>query len=206
MVSKHADSGWDSEGHWDVDVDSNRIHFSARWAALVGDNESELSTNPESWLTKVHPDDLDRVSAAFKSLLEKGGPDRFDLPHRIRHRDGSYRWMSCRGNVQRNAAGAATRVLGAHADVTADTVMDPVTGLPNGLLLLEHLGRSVERANRYQRFHFALLVVDLDRGESPDTPAASAAGDPLLVAAARRLETCLRIGDGAPPASVTATW
>jgi len=197
MVPKHADSGWDSEGHWDLNVESNRIHFSARWAALVGDDESELGTSPDAWLTKVHPDDLDRVSAALKSLLEKGGPDRFDLPHRIRHRDGSYRWMSCRGSVQRNAAGAATRVVGAHADVTADTVMDPVTGLPNRLLLLEHLGRSIERANRYQGFHFALLFVDLDRGESRDTPAASAAGDPLLVAAARRLETCLRIGDAA---------
>jgi len=197
MVPKHADSGWDSEGHWGLNVESNRIHFSARWAALVGDDESELGTSPDAWLTKVHPDDLDRVSAALKSLLEKGGPDRFDLPHRIRHRDGSYRWMSCRGSVQRNAAGAATRVVGAHADVTADTVMDPVTGLPNRLLLLEHLGRSIERANRYQGFHFALLFVDLDRGESRDTPAASAAGDPLLVAAARRLETCLRIGDAA---------
>jgi diguanylate cyclase (GGDEF)-like protein len=196
MVSKHADS-WDSEGHWDWNAESNRIHFSARWAALVGDDERELGTSPESWLTKVHPDDLDRVSAALKSLLENGGPDRFDVPHRIRHGDGSYRWMSCCGSVQRSAAGAAMRVVGAHADVTADTVMDPVTGLPNRLLLLEHLGRSIERANRYQGFHFALLFVDLDRGEARDTPAASASGDPLLVAAARRLETCLRLGDAA---------
>lgn len=196
-MPKHADSGWDSEGHWDWNVKSSRIHFSARWAALVGDDERELGTSVESWLTKVHPDDRDRVSAALKSLLKKGGSDRFDLPHRIQHRDGSYRWMSCRGNVQRNAAGAATRVVGAHTDVTADTIMDPATGLPNRLLLLEHLGRSIERANRYQGFHFALLFVDLDRGESRDTPAASAAGDPILVAAARRLETCLRLGDAA---------
>jgi diguanylate cyclase (GGDEF)-like protein/PAS domain S-box-containing protein len=195
MVPKDADGGWDSAGHWDWNAESNRIHFSARWAALVGDDERELGTSPESWFTKVHPDDIDRVSTALKSLLEKGGPDRFDIPHRIRHRDGSYRWMSCRGSAQRNAAGAATRVVGAHADVTADTVMDSVTGLPNRLLLLEHLGRSIERANRYQGFHFALLVVDLDRGELRDMPASSPAGDPLLVAAARRLETCFRIGD-----------
>ena len=197
MKPKHGDGGWDSEGHWDWNAESNRIHFSARWAALVGDDERELGTSLESWLTRVHPEDFDRVSAALKSLLEKGGLDRFDLPHRIRHRDGSFRWMSCRGSVQRNAAGAAKRVVGAHADVTADTVMDPVTGLPNRLLLLEHLGRSIERANRYQGFHFALLVVDLDRAESRGTPAASTAGDPLLVAAARRLETCLRLGDAA---------
>jgi diguanylate cyclase (GGDEF)-like protein len=194
-VPKHANSGWDNEGHWEWNVESNRIHFSARWAALVGDDERELGTSPESWLTKVHPDDVDRVSVMLRSLLKPGGPDEFDLPHRIRHRDRTYRWMSCRGSVQRDAAGTAARVVGAHADVTADTVMDPATGLPNRLLLFDHLSRSIERANRYQGFHFALLVVDLDRGESRDTAAASAAGDPLLVAAARRLETCFRIGD-----------
>src|SRR5260221_13796067 len=98
MVPKDADSGWNSEGHWDWNVESNRIHFSPRWAALVGDDERELATSPESWFTKVHPDDLDRVSAALTSLLEKGGPDRFDLPHRIPHRDAPHRWMSCRGS------------------------------------------------------------------------------------------------------------
>ena len=65
--------------------------------------------------------------------------------------------MSCRGTVQRGASGKAVRLVGAHADVTADTVMDPVTGLPNRLLLLEHLTRSIERAKRYPGFHFALL-------------------------------------------------
>ncbi len=197
MVPKDAGGGWEHAGHWDWNVESNRIHFSSRWAALVGDDERELGTGPETWLTKVHPDDLARVSAALEGHLAPGGADQFDLPHRIRHRDGSYRWMACRGSVQRNPAGGATRLVGTHADVTADTVMDPVTGLPNRLLLLDKLGRSVERANRYQGFHFALLLVDLDRAESRDTPTVSAAGDPLLLTAARRLETCLRIGDPA---------
>ncbi len=194
MVPNSADRGRDNEGQWEWSVESNRIHFSARWVALVGDDEYELGITPDAWFTKVHPDDLDRVKAALDAHLQPGGGDRFDMPHRLRHHDGSYRWMSCRGSVQRNAAGAATRLTGAHADVTADTVMDPETGLPNRLLLLEHLGRSIERANRYQGFHFALLFVDLDRGAPQDRPAA---GDPLLVAAARRLETCLRIGDAA---------
>ncbi len=197
MASKGSPSGRDSEGHWDWNVESNRVHFSARWAALVGEDGRELGPGPETWLTKVHPDDLGRVSAALEALRARNGADQFDVPHRMRHRDGSYRWMSCRGNVQRNAAREATRLVGAHADVTAETVMDPVTGLPNRLLLLEHLGRSVERATRYQGFHFALLLVDLDRGEPSDELAPSVAGDPLLLTAARRLETCLRIGDAA---------
>ena len=167
-----------------------------RWAALVGADEREVGTTPDSWLTKIHPDDLDRVSAALKAHMAVDGPDQFDLPHRLRHADGSYRWMSCRGTVQRGAGGKAVRLVGAHADVTADTVMDPVTGLPNRLLLLEHLTRSIERAKRYPGFHFALLFVDLDLADLP-TAAPRVVDDPLLVAAARRLETCLRLGDAA---------
>ena len=157
-MPKHANRNRDSDGHWEWSLTSSRLHVSARWAALVGADEREVGTTPDEWLTKIHPDDLDRVSAALKAHMAVDGPDQFDLPHRLRHADGSYRWMSCRGTVQRGAGGKAVRLVGAHADVTAETVMDPVTGLPNRLLLLEHLTRSVERAKRYPGFHFALLL------------------------------------------------
>ena len=185
-----------SDGHWEWSLASSRLHVSARWAALVGADEREVGTTPDAWLTKIHADDLDRVSAALQALMAVNGPDQFDLPHRLRRADGSYRWMSCRGTVQRGAGGNAVRIVGAHADVTADTVMDPVTGLPNRLLLLEHLTRSIERAKRYPGFHFALLFVDLDLADLP-TAAPRVVDDPLLVAAARRLETSLRLGDAA---------
>ena len=196
MLSPHANKNRDSDGYWEWNLASSRLHVSPRWAAMIGADEHEVGTTPDSWLTKIHPDDLARVSAAVKALVATNGPNEFDLPHRLRHADGTYRWMSCRGTVQRSASGDAVRLVGAHADVTADTVMEPVTGLPNRLLLFEHLTRSIERAKRYPGFHFALLVVDLDRADPP-TAAASRVDDPLLVAAARRLETSLRIGDPA---------
>ena len=62
------------------------------------------------------------------------------------------------------------------------------------LLLQGHLVRSIERAKRYPGFHFAVLLVDLDSG----TPIESDLDNALLVGAARRLETCLRIGDLTP--------
>jgi diguanylate cyclase (GGDEF)-like protein len=195
-VQKDANRGCDSDGHWEWSVVSSRLHVSPRWAALVGADEREVGTTPDSWLTKIHPDDRDRVSAGLQAHMAPDGPNDFDLPHRLRHADGSYRWMSCRGTVQRDAGGKAVRLVGAHADVTADTVIDPVTGLPNRLLLLEHLTRSIERAKRYAGFHFALLVVDLDLADLP-TGTPEVVDDPLLVAAARRLETCLRLGDAA---------
>jgi diguanylate cyclase (GGDEF)-like protein len=83
--------------------------------------------------------------------------------------------------------------MGSHSDVTVDTVTDALTGLPNRLLLVDRVTGSIERANRYQGFHFALLLLDLGRPESGPT-----VGDPLLTAAARRLETSLRLGEPTP--------
>jgi len=74
--------------------------------------------------------------------------------------------------------------------VTADTDADPLTGLASRRLLVERLSRSIERASRYPGLHFAILCVEVDRrGDGPDRPDAP---DPLLKAAALRLESSLR--------------
>jgi diguanylate cyclase (GGDEF)-like protein len=114
------------------------------------------------------------------------------------HRDGSYRWMSCRGVVRRDSAGQAVHVYASHADVTAHVASDPLTGLPTRLLFLYRLTRPIERAARYPGFHFAVVCVDLDRQGPAAAPVERPTCDPLLSAAARRLETCLRTREMPP--------
>jgi diguanylate cyclase (GGDEF)-like protein/PAS domain S-box-containing protein len=187
----------DSEARWEWNLDSNRIHYSPRWIALLGCQEHEIGTTQGAWLERVHPDDRDDVSRTIEShLISDTG--EFDVPHRILHKDGTYRWMSCRGVVHRDAAGKAVRVMGAHADLTADTVTDPLTGLPNRLLFVDRLARSVERASRYPGLHYSVLLIDLDRTTEADNPGQTPSKDPLLNAAARRLETSLRTGNLPP--------
>ena len=151
-----------SEGLWSWNLVSNRFHFSPGWIRLVGCEEHEVGNTRQAWLQRVHPEDIDQVSSALDACLADGSAE-FELRHRMLHKDGSYRWTSCRGVVQRNAGGQAVQVDASHSDVTADTVSDPLTGLPNRLLLVEHLTRSIERANRYPGFHFAVLRIDLGR-------------------------------------------
>ena len=103
--------------------------------------------------------------------------------------------MCCRGVITRDESGRAVRIAGFHSDITAEKIVDPLTGLPNRLLLLDRLARSIERAKRRSDFLFAVLILDLDRAESPVGRLGPAAGNLLVVAAARRLETCLRAGD-----------
>ena len=56
--------------------------------------------------------------------------DEFDFQHRLRHKDGRYRWTACRVAVVRDSDGAAARLMGAHTDITVETVTDSSPACP----------------------------------------------------------------------------
>jgi len=184
----------ENDGLWDWNLTSGRIHFSARWISMLGCESEEVSTKPEEWFQRIHPEDLEQVQRGIDAELA-GNSRQFEYQHRLRHHDGTYRWMSCRGVIERNDGGQAIRISGSHSDITAEKVVDALTGLPNRLLLIDRLTRSIARAKRCGDHIFALLMLDLDRSETLIARLGPAASDQLLVAAARRLETCLRAGD-----------
>jgi diguanylate cyclase (GGDEF)-like protein/PAS domain S-box-containing protein len=195
MNPHHLAARGDHAGLWDWNLATNRVHFSPRWISIVGSDEHLVGNSPEDWLKRVHPDDVAEVRRQIDEHLE-GGTSEFDIPHRLLHRDGTYRWTSCHGVVVRNESGRAVRVMGCHSDVTAEKVADALTGLPNRLLFMDHLARAIERARRNPAHHFAVLLVDLGRTDPREDDGGANTPDPLLTAAARRLETCLRAGDG----------
>ncbi|MGH6689061.1 MAG: putative bifunctional diguanylate cyclase/phosphodiesterase [Gammaproteobacteria bacterium] len=88
-------------------------------------------------------------------------------------------------------------MTGTQIDVTVETVTDAVTGLPNRLLLIDRLNQSIHRARRYDAFHFALLVLNLD-GPRAMMSEGGRFSDDVLTAAARQLETSLRVPDTPP--------
>jgi diguanylate cyclase (GGDEF)-like protein/PAS domain S-box-containing protein len=184
-----------NEGLWDWNLATNRIHFSPRWISMLGCSENEVGNTPDEWFRRIHPEDVTQVRAKIDTHLAGSGPIQFENQHRMLHTDGTYRWMACRGTLTRNEQGQSIKIAGAHADVTAEMVSDALTGLPNRLLLTDRLARSVERAKRHNDFFFAALVLDLDRFNALNERLGKAAGDQLLIAVARRLETCLRAGD-----------
>jgi len=186
----------ETEGLWEWNLSSDRIHFSPRWISLVGCEEHEVGNTPEEWFQRLHPEDRDAVLREIETARRDGAT--FDFRHRLRHKDGTYRWTSCRGVAVLDKRNTIIGLTGSHADITAETVTDRLTGLPNRLLLIDRLSQSIERASRYGGFHFALLLLDLGRTPRHADSSAPVGGDALLTAAARRLETSLRIGDATP--------
>jgi len=69
---------------------------------------------------------------------------------------------------------------------------DALTNLPNRALLAENLKFVIERARQHEDYQFAVLFLDLDRFKNVNDNLGHSIGDQLLIAMARRLESCIR--------------
>jgi diguanylate cyclase (GGDEF)-like protein/PAS domain S-box-containing protein len=183
-----------NDGIWDWDLVSDRVYYSPRWKAILGLEDAEVGEEPAAWLGRIHPEDLPRVRTKLADHRE-GRVPLFEDEHRIRHKDGVYRWVLNRGFAVRDASGRAYRMAGAQTDVTDRRAYDSLTGLPNRALFLERTGYAAARARRRSEHRFALLFIDLDGFKAVNDNLGHAAGDQVLVAVARRLEACVRPGD-----------
>ncbi|HYO16223.1 MAG TPA: EAL domain-containing protein [Thermoanaerobaculia bacterium] len=192
------------DGLWDWDLRNDRIYFSPRWKAMLGYDEIEIGNDPSEWFSRVHPDDLPAVKCALSAHLAGRSPD-FESEHRMRHWDGTWRWVFTRGLAVCNGSNEAYRMAGSQSDITArkaaeerllhDAFHDPLTGLPNRALFMDRLGMAIAHAKRRLSYTYAVLFIDLDRFKNINDSLGHSAGDELLVAVARRLESCLRPGD-----------
>ena len=69
---------------------------------------------------------------------------------------------------------------------------DALTDLPNRALLAENLKFVIERAKQHEDYQFSVLFLDLDRFKNVNDSLGHSIGDQLLMAMARRLESCIR--------------
>jgi diguanylate cyclase (GGDEF)-like protein/PAS domain S-box-containing protein len=193
-----------NDGLWDWKLKTNEIYFSPRWKSILGGEGSEIGNSPDEWFHRVHPEDIDRVKADIASHLE-GLTPHFETEYRMRHKDGTYRWMRSRGLAVREAQGRAYRMAGSLSDITGrkraeeqlvhDACHDALTGLPNRALFIDRMGHAIKLAKRRADYFFAMLFLDLDRFKVINDSLGHTLGDQLLVAIARRLEPCLRPAD-----------
>ncbi|HEX8913993.1 MAG TPA: PAS domain-containing protein, partial [Humisphaera sp.] len=65
----------------------------------------------------VHPEDRAGVAEAFAGYLAGARPE-YEVEHRLRHADGSYRWVVSRGVGMRDPHGRPLRLIGTTIDVT----------------------------------------------------------------------------------------
>ena len=105
-------------GVWDRDVPGGRIYYSRAWKALLGYDEHEVSDRIDDSYTRVHPDDLARVQHTIAAHFNNH-TESYAVEHRLRCKDGSYKWVLSRGKVvARDAHGKPLRMTGVTTDIT----------------------------------------------------------------------------------------
>jgi diguanylate cyclase (GGDEF)-like protein/PAS domain S-box-containing protein len=193
-----------NDGIWDWDLRAGTIHFSDRWKALLGYGDAPSAARPDAWFDLVHPDDVGRLRVEIERHLSGDAP-HFENEHRIRHADGTWRWVLTRGLTTRDDERRPRRITGSLSDITDrrlaqerllhDALHDALTGLPNRALFMDRLTQSLSHRERDPRHHCAVLYADLDRFKLVNDSLSHAAGDRLLVELARRVERVLRPAD-----------
>jgi len=193
-----------NDGLWDWDLRSNAIYYSDRWKAMLGYAAREISSHPEEWFSRVHPDDRNEIEAKIAAHLNGHNP-HFVFEYRIMHRDGTFRWVLSRGLAVRNKQNPASRMSGSQTDITSrkkaeeqlvyDAFHDTLTGLPNRALFLDRIQHVIEGSRRRPGSLYAVLFLDMDRFKVVNDSLGHTVGDQLLIAVGRRLSDCLRPGD-----------
>jgi diguanylate cyclase (GGDEF)-like protein/PAS domain S-box-containing protein len=187
-----------SDWIWEVDASLRLTFISERYALVTGRPPEASLGMPIAGL--FHPGE---------------GPDRWrryldDLQHWLPFRDvvslcedanGINRTVRLAGKPVLDASGKAIGYRGTATDITAEieagrraeylAMHDPLTRLPNRVLLLERLEQAIASVSR-RRDMAALLLIDLDRFKDINDTLGHPAGDLLLQQVAVRLSACVR--------------
>lgn len=102
---------------WDWNFITNSLWWNDAMTAVFGYALSELEPGPESWIKRIHYDDLKRVLDGFNKVI-KGDEVLWRDEYRFLRKNGSYANIIDRGFVKRDDTGKITRMVGSMHDIT----------------------------------------------------------------------------------------
>ena len=105
-----------TDGLWDWDIASGRVHFSDRFRQMLGYSPGEFPGTVESFRDFLHPEDADATWTAMQNHLKQRIP--YHVEYRLRTKSGSDLWVSSHGQAVWNAKGRAVRMSGWIQNVT----------------------------------------------------------------------------------------
>lgn len=148
-------------GLWERNPDTWDFRFTDNWKSLFGYAESEVGIMGADFDRLVHPDDLARVHAFARAYAENPQGD-YENRFRVRHKDGSWRWVLSRGSIVADGASGQRTWMGCHIDLTEQSraeealrASEALLGkmlelLPVGVWIIDAAGNIV-RANEAGR-------------------------------------------------------
>ncbi len=194
---------WNNSANWPVQFVSENV------VNLLGYPANEFITGKVNYNSIIHPDDIEQVNRDM--ISNKQSLQFTHKPYRFITRNGMVKWVEDTSTVVRNEQGDITHYQGILIDVTKRELArqkmlknqlslehiahhDPLTGLPNRILLLDRLKQSIKKIKRIKK-HTALLYIDLDKFKEINDSLGHIAGDEVLKSVAKRLLSSVRAID-----------
>ncbi len=191
---------------WIYEANTPVTYISPNVLEQFGYQSDDFITRRIGFTEVIHPDDRARVMQQITENLLLGQTS-FEREYRVKHGDGSYRWVYDHTVALINEdLEISQQFIGYLIDITDRKEVesqiefmafhDPLTGLANRRLLLNILQRAIVHAQRHQQFG-AIFYLDLDRFKLINDSLGHDVGDLLLKEVAHRLTATLRAEDSA---------
>ena len=176
-------------------IQTGEVLYSPELIAQLGYLPDELPGHISTLESLLHPDDREQALQYMQSFI--ASPlQQYENEFRLRHRDGSYRWIMTRGEKQFDSHGKLVGLIGSHIDISERKMseqriqqlanFDMLTGLPNRLLFKERVLHAIS-AGKLAHSRFAILFFDIDHFKDINDTLGHHIGDEVLVQIGVRL-------------------
>nr|MBP6508791.1 PAS domain S-box protein [Opitutaceae bacterium] len=137
-------------GIWENNMLTGESFYSDRSKEMLGYAPQEISNQREDWVSRIHPDDKPLGMVAMQEHLA-GKKSYYQVEHRFRCKDGTYKWILSRGRAQSDEQKRLMRIVGTHVDI-------------NERKLAEEELRWSEARYRMLFEHSPIPILELDEG------------------------------------------
>ena len=122
------------DGLWDWNVKTGEVYFSDNWKSMLGFKPEELKNNLDTWESRVHPEEIDWVTEKIQEYFDGKTPN-YETEHRVKCKDGKYKWILDRGiALEYDADGKPIRLIGTHHDITEKKIAEEEIRMKNKML------------------------------------------------------------------------
>lgn len=106
-----------NEGVWDWDLKKDEMYFSSGWKSILGYSDEDILDKPEEWFTRIHLEDLPKVRSQIDAH-KKRGISAIKSEHRLKHKNGTYKWVIVRGSAVFDEDDNPVRMIGSLRDIS----------------------------------------------------------------------------------------
>jgi len=113
-------------GIWDWYIETGEVVFNQEWKRMLGYEMNELKDEFKTWEMLIHPDDKEATYTTLNNYIKNRKTDYYESEHRLKHKDGTYRWILDIGRIVESRQNPddvdggliAVRATGVHQDIT----------------------------------------------------------------------------------------